>query len=78
MHLKKVVCSFPKFSSFSSLSLLFCCSMMANPTEDRFRDAIAKGQQCTWPKMNIILNHCRIEFALDEILRNMHEAEDWV
>eukprot|EP00056_Hartaetosiga_gracilis_P011364 m.171196 g.171196 ORF g.171196 m.171196 type:complete len:662 (+) comp13495_c2_seq7:157-2142(+) len=53
-------------------------SIMANPTEERLRDAIVKGQQCTWPKMNIILNHCRIEFALDEILQQLHECNEFI
>lgn len=49
-----------------NLSVLFI-----NPTSDFFWNCILWGARATWPQMQIIKDHCSIEFALDKAITEL-------
>jgi hypothetical protein len=50
---------------------------MSNPTPESYERATRLGQLATWPKISIILNQCKIELALDDIVQNLRGLERW-
>ncbi|KAG7194269.1 uncharacterized protein KQ657_004996 [Scheffersomyces spartinae] len=42
--------------------------LFENPTPQFLLDFIIRGARASWPKVTIINNHCRVEFALDKAI----------
>jgi TAG lipase/steryl ester hydrolase/phospholipase A2/LPA acyltransferase len=63
--------------SFMTKILIPLCSVVSNPTPERFGRAIQVGQRATWPKLSLIMDHCKIELALDDIVHRLRGCERW-
>lgn len=48
------------------LNLKDFLKIFQNPTPEFLLEFILKGARASWPKMTVINNHCRVEFALDK------------
>ncbi|KAF6012801.1 hypothetical protein HII12_002323 [Brettanomyces bruxellensis] len=46
-------------------------SLFANPTADFFWNCIIGGARATWPQIEMIKDHCMIEFALDKAITTL-------
>ncbi|CCG23488.1 patatin-like phospholipase [Candida orthopsilosis Co 90-125] len=42
--------------------------ILRNPSHDFLLEFICRGAKASWPKMSLIENHCRVEFALDKAI----------
>ncbi|KAL1643134.1 Lipase 5 [Diplodia intermedia] len=45
--------------------------ILSNPTPEFMKQAMICGERATWPKMSRIINHCAIELALDDAVRQL-------
>lgn len=45
--------------------------ILSNPTPEFMKQAMICGERATWPKMSRIQNHCAIELALDDAVRQL-------
>lgn len=45
--------------------------ILSNPTTEFMKQAMICGSRATWPKMSRIQNHCAIELALDDAVRQL-------
>lgn len=45
--------------------------LLSNPTPEFIVDAAVRGARSTWPKVDIIYNHCFIEFLLDKCILDL-------
>ena len=45
--------------------------VLSNPTSEFLLDAMSRGERATWPKLSRIRNHCAIELALDNALKQV-------
>eukprot|EP00042_Codosiga_hollandica_P042073 m.381034 g.381034 ORF g.381034 m.381034 type:complete len:630 (-) comp56239_c0_seq2:52-1941(-) len=50
---------------------------LRNPNDDLLLRAARVGQLAAWKQMSRITNHCKIEIALDEIVRSLKANERW-
>lgn len=42
--------------------------ILTNPSHEFLLEFICRGAKASWPKMSLIENHCRVEFALDKAI----------
>ncbi len=52
-------------------------SILSNPTPASYDRAGQLGQNATWPKISLILNQCKIEYALDDIVQRLRGLDSW-
>jgi TAG lipase / steryl ester hydrolase / phospholipase A2 / LPA acyltransferase len=51
--------------------------LLTNPTEVRLQRALSVGQYAAWPKIGAIETVCKIELALERIVRRLRGLERW-
>ncbi|KAK0658989.1 Lipase 4 [Lasiodiplodia hormozganensis] len=56
---------------FPAISYSQFPKILSNPTPEFMKQAMICGERATWPKMSRIINHCAIELALDDAVRQL-------
>jgi TAG lipase/steryl ester hydrolase/phospholipase A2/LPA acyltransferase len=59
------------------LNVLSWYRVLSNPVPENVERAMKVGRQAAWRKMAMVSNHCKIEIALDDIVRALQGVERW-
>lgn len=70
-------------SYYGDVTIVPCLEMedykkvLSNPLPENVERAMKVGRQAVWRKMAMVSNHCKIEIALDDIVRTLQGVERW-